>query len=159
MAPADAVVVDASVAAKWHLTDEEHAAPALLLLDRFSRGAVELHAPEYIRYEVPSAITAATIGRKPRLTPELAEQAIERFLRLGLTTHDSDQLVREAFLLFRRYGCALYDGLYLALSQRLRLPLVIADRKLYRRVGHLPEVVWIAEYGGELAPSGQGEGT
>ena len=60
-----ALVVDASVAVKWHLGDEEHADQAVQLLQRFAQGDVELLAPTQIRYEVPSAITAATLGTTP----------------------------------------------------------------------------------------------
>lgn len=45
-----------------------------------------------------------------------------------------------------RYGCALYDALYLALAQQLGLPFVTADAKLYRLIRARPEVVWIGDY-------------
>ena len=80
--PARAFVVDASVAAKWHLTDEENTEQARSLLPRFGHGELELWAPEQIRYEVPSAITAATIGKRPRITQEQGREAIEEFLAL-----------------------------------------------------------------------------
>jgi len=44
------------------------------------------------------------------------------------------------------HGCALYDALYLALSQRLAIPFITADGKLYRMIRHLPYVVWIGDY-------------
>ena len=140
------LVVDASVATKWHLQDEEHVAPSLALLTRFAAGELELWAPEYIRYEVPSAITVATRGRAPRLTAELGQRAIEQFLALGIRTRDSSELILSASPLAHRYGCALYDALYLALAQQLGLPFVTADAKLYRLIRALPEVVWIGDY-------------
>ncbi|MBI2849402.1 MAG: type II toxin-antitoxin system VapC family toxin [Chloroflexi bacterium] len=142
----EAVVVDASVAAKWHLADEEHAEKAILLLTRFAQGKTDLLAPDYIRYEVPSAIAVATQGRKPRISQEQGGEAIEEFLGLGIKTMDSEELIRAAYPLVRQYGCALYDALYLALAQRLALPLITADVKLYRRIRHLPDVLWIGDY-------------
>jgi hypothetical protein len=56
-AVAEALVVDASVAAKWHLQDEQDAERALVLFDRFVAGRVALWAPTHIRYEVPAVIT------------------------------------------------------------------------------------------------------
>jgi predicted nucleic acid-binding protein len=142
----EALVVDASVATKWHLKDEEDAEKALLLLQRFTQGKVELFAPDYIRYEVPAALTFASSGRRPRIQPELAQQAIEAFLALGITTLNSNQLILESFPLVQQYGCALYDGLYLALANRLNLPFITADRRLYQRIQHLPAIVCLGDY-------------
>jgi predicted nucleic acid-binding protein len=142
----EALVVDASVAAKWHLRDEEEAEKALLLLQRFTQGKVELFAPEYIHYEVAAAITFASSGRRPRIQPALAREAIAAFLALGLNTLNSNQLILEAFPLVHEYNCALYDGLYLALKNRLNLPFITADRKLYLRIRHLPAIIWLGDY-------------
>ncbi|MDO8691518.1 MAG: type II toxin-antitoxin system VapC family toxin [Dehalococcoidia bacterium] len=146
MPPAETLVVDASVAVKWNLGDEEHADKATLLLTRFSEGKTDLLAPDYIRYEVPSAITVATQGRGPRIAQDQGKEAIEEFLNLGVRTMDSSELILEAYPLVHQYGCALYDALYLALAQRLTLPFITADFKLYRRIRHLPGVVWIGDY-------------
>jgi predicted nucleic acid-binding protein len=142
----EALVVDASVAAKWHLKDEEEADKALLLLQRFTQGKVELFAPDYIRYEVAAAITFASSGRRPRIQPELAREAIAAFLALGLNTLNSNQLILESFPLVHQYNCALYDGFYLALKNRLNLPFITADRKLYLRIQHLPAIIWLGDY-------------
>ena len=80
------LVVDASVAAKWYLPDEDYADQASALLGHFRQGKIKLVAPEQIRYEVPSAITVATRGRAPRLTLEQGRRAIEEFLALDLET-------------------------------------------------------------------------
>ncbi len=142
----DGLVVDASVAVKWHLKDEEHAAEALQLLMRFTNGAVTLVAPDHIRYEVASAITVATRGRQPRITQQQGKDAIEEFLALGLATVASDDLILAAYLLVHQHGIAFYDGLYLALSQLVGRPFITADGKLYQRIKTLPAVVWIGDY-------------
>ena len=144
--PVDALVVDASVAVKWHLTDEDYVEQSLELLERFSDGEVVLLAPAQIRYEVPSAITVATQGRQPRLSAELARLAIQHFLSLGIQTRDSDDLITSAYDLAQQYGCAFYDGLYLALSQELGIPFITADSRLYQRIRQLPDVIWIGDY-------------
>ena len=143
---ANAFVVDASVAAKWHLTDEEYAVEAATVLQHFGQGQIELLAPAQIRYEVPAAFTVATLGRNPRLTPPDGRAAIQEFLALGIKTIDDDWLILSAYDLSQQYGCALYDGLYLALSQGLGIPFITADRRLYQRIRHLPHAVWITDY-------------
>src|SRR5437899_1653502 len=115
---AEALVVDASVAIKWHLKDEEHSHQALALLSRFAQGRVRLTAPAQIRYEVPSAIIAATLGQSARLTPDQAQEAMAEFLALAVPTDGGDEIIEEAFPLVQRYGIAFYDALYLALALR-----------------------------------------
>lgn len=143
----DHLVVDASVAVKWYLPEgEDDLDAARLVLDRFSAGDLGLVAPDLLVYEVASAVTVATIGRQPRLSRALGDLAIDRFLGLGLRTANGAGLLPAAFALVHRHGCALYDASYLALAQRLGIPFLTADRKLHRRIGHLPEVVWLADY-------------
>ncbi|MGQ0550472.1 MAG: type II toxin-antitoxin system VapC family toxin [Armatimonadota bacterium] len=94
---------------------------------------------------MPSAITVATRGRRPRLREEQGKEAINEFLALGIRLVGDDEPVRTAYPLAHRYGCAFYDGLYLALAERLRLPFLTADQKLFDRVGRLPYIRWIAD--------------
>jgi len=154
VATAEQFVVDASVATKWHLPDEADADLALALLTRFLRGEVQLVAPAHIRSEVPSAITVATrmVLRgltQPRRTVAQGAQAIADFLALGLPTVDDDELVVAAYEVAHQYGCAFYDGLYLALAQRLGLRFIIADQRFYALIRQLPFVVWLADYDGD----------
>ena len=80
---AEALVVDDSVAAKWHLPDEDDVATANLLLDFFAAGGLRLVAPDVFRPEVASAITAATLGRTPRSSIPEGDRAITSFLATG----------------------------------------------------------------------------
>jgi predicted nucleic acid-binding protein len=140
-------VVDASVAAKWHLEDdEEYVDQALLLLSRFGEGTVELVAPDHIRYEVAAVITGATTGRQPRLSRAEGSRAISEFLALPIRTKNDSALILAAYPLAQQYGCRLYDALYLAVAQRLRIPFITADRKLFLRVAGVPGVIWIGSY-------------
>lgn len=140
------LVLDASVAAKWYLPDEDDTDIALAILGSSVRYEIVLFAPDYILVEVPSALTASTLGRNPRLTRQAGQAAIEEFLGHPIQTIASAELVLDAYDLVHRHGCAIYDALYLALAQRLGTPFIIADRRLFLRVGHLPDVVWIADY-------------
>jgi predicted nucleic acid-binding protein len=153
---AETVVLDASVAVKWHLRDEEHAAEAALLLTAFTSGAVTLIAPRQIRYEVPSAIAVATRGMTPRLTPLQGHEAITDFLTtlsLGIETVDTDDLIQDAFPLLGQHNIAYYDALYLALANQRQAALITADNKLYQRIKGLPNVTWVGDYQPRYAPS------
>ena len=140
------LVVDASVAVKWHLQDEEHVDQALALLDQFATGVVELVAPDQIRYEVPSAITVATRRAPTRLTMEQGDEAIEEFLALRLTTLRDDELILRAYKLVHQYAIVFYDALYLACALQLNCPLVVADDRFYQHIRALPSIIWISDY-------------
>jgi len=140
------LVVDASVAAKWYLVDEEDRSFAIALLDGAASGTVDLVAPDLILAEVPSAIIAATLGRRPRLTPTDARRAVADFLNAPIDSIATLDLIPDAVDLVYQHGCAFYDALYLALAVRLSIPFVTADRRFYQRTAQLPEVVWLADY-------------
>jgi len=148
---AELLVVDASVATKWYLTDEPYADLALALLQRFGRGEVYLVAPQHIRAEVPSAIMVATKAilrgqQQPRRTVDQGATAIADFLALGLPTVDDDALIVAAYEAAQQHGCAFYDGLYLALAQRMGVRFILADERFHALIRHLPIVVWLADY-------------
>ena len=145
------LVVDASVAVKWYLLDEDYADQAGALLSQFRQGAIKLAAPTHIRYEVASAITVATRGRAPRLTLEQGRRAIEEFLALDLETTGDAKIVRLAYDLVHEYDCAFYDALYLALAQEMGVPFITADGRLYRRVRAIPTVLWIGDFPAVIA--------
>lgn len=134
------------MAVKWHLIDEEDADLAASLLLDFSNRRVNLIAPDFIYYEVSSALLAASFGKRPRLTHGECLEAVGDFLALALPTFRDDALIFAAMDLVYRHGCAFYDALYLALAEHLAIPFITADHKLYRRTRHLPLVKWIGDY-------------
>ncbi|MBI4506446.1 MAG: type II toxin-antitoxin system VapC family toxin [Chloroflexi bacterium] len=145
MAERPQFVVDASVAAKWYLNDEVNADQALEVLRHFLQGKISLLAPDHIRYEVPSAVRNAV--RRERVNPAAAREATSIFLGLGLPTTRSSSLILLGHDQAIRFGCSLYDGLYLALALMSQRPLLHADRKLRHALdGRFHLELWIADY-------------
>ena len=145
----DRLVVDASVVAKAYLRDEDHSEISDSILLEFAAGSLELLAPQYILYEVPSTILNAV--RQRRLSAERGADAIEEFLSLPLPTVGDDltlpDMIRRAHALARSAGCRLYDALYLVVAQEFDAPLITADGRLYRGMARkVPQVVWIGDY-------------
>jgi predicted nucleic acid-binding protein len=140
------LVVDASVATKWYLTDEDDVLIARRLLSRVAAGELILHAPDVIWLEVGSAITSATLGRDPRLSVEVGERRIARSLSVRMEVFRSRDLLLPAYHLVHEHGCVLYDALYLALALHLGIPLITADRRLYRRIERWPNLIWLGDY-------------
>ncbi len=138
-------VVDASVAVKWHLNDEEDVATARKVRNDFVEGRILLLAPEQIRYEVPSAIRNAVRSR--RLTPSDGATAVTDFLEWQLQVASHDTMILAAYDLALRFGCSLYDALYLALAESSGCPLVYADNRLRNSLGgRFPLALWIGDY-------------
>jgi predicted nucleic acid-binding protein len=144
-----ALVVDASVATQWYLRDEMDAHRSAAVLDTFVAGTTRLIAPDHIRYEVASALRVATRTTPPRLTDAQAQQSLATFLRLSIQTVNDDALIAAGYAAAGSYGCALYDGLYVALALRVGIPLITSDRRLYTRIHQLPVALWIADWGGD----------
>jgi predicted nucleic acid-binding protein len=152
------LVIDASVLAQLYVRDEDEpfTAVADALVRQHSTGSIELVAPQFILYEIPSAIHRAV--RRRRLDPRIARLAIRHFFNLGLRTLGSDRslplLIETAFLRASQLGCHVYDALYLVVAETLGYRFITADRRLYDQVREQVDyIVWIEDYRREADPS------
>ena len=126
-------VVDASVGAKWLLTEPDSAL-ALELAAQALRGAATLLAPDVFVAEVTNVI-----WKRARLidglTDDEARQALNRMSRMLPDLIPSAELVGQALDLALDYRHPVYDCLYAALAMRDDSMLVTADRRLVRTLG------------------------
>lgn len=138
------VVVDASVALKWQLPDEDHIPQALALRDDFLiRRTITLVAPSLFLYEVTNAIGMA--ARRARVSADLADEALANLLACEIEVFPP---APERILgLSRRFSIAAYDAAYVALALQLRAELWTGDGPLYQAAGkELASVRWIGDY-------------
>lgn len=133
-------VVDASVVVDWVAPDPDVVAgPARRWLSELVSAGDVLVAPRLLREEVGNALLTGV--RRRRWTGAQADVAYGLLQRLPVAERDGPADRDRAYELARRYDeHPLYDLLYVALAERLRLPLVTADARLLRRLGHLPFV-------------------
>lgn len=138
------VVVDASVALKWALDDEEHVAQAVALRDAAVYGRrFEMVAPSLWVYEVTNGLVVA--ARRGRVDPAMGRRALRLILALGVRVADpaAVDVYREA----ERFGISAYDAAYLALALAIGAPLWTGDRRFYEAVrGRTDLVRWIGDY-------------
>lgn len=135
-------VVDASVAIKWFVVENDSPVAERLLL-----GPGELHAPDLLRTEVANALwnnhRRGFIGESQALmAADSVGQTIARW-------HRTDTLVPQALDLAMRHSHPVYDFVYLVLAQRLDLPLITADMRFARaaaRTDLTRHVVPLAEW-------------
>lgn len=105
------------------------------LLDALADG---LFAPHLLDVEVLSALRGLDLGG--RITPDLAEQALENYFGFTITRCDTQPLARRTWSLRHQYTS--YDACYLALAEALDIPLHTCDAKL-EGPGHAAQVhVW-----------------
>jgi len=138
------IVVDASVALKWQLPDEDHIAQALALRDDYLiRNTVTLVAPSLFLYEITNAIGMA--AKRARVSAELADEALANLLACEIEVFPPrpERILR----LCRRFSIAAYDAAYVALALQLRAELWTGDRPLFQAAGkELASVRWIEDY-------------
>lgn len=126
-----ALVVDASVALKWFVQedDSEDAVRVLETVD-------VLHAPRLLKLELANALWAnvakGVIG---------VDQAQDGLMRIGRTVsrwHDDEGLITQAFDWALAHRHPIYDFCYLSLALKLGLRVVTADRRLLRLLAGSP---------------------
>ena len=140
----DAIVVDASIAMKWYLNDEADVETAIEVLNAFLRGEVVFIAPDHIRYEVANALWQAT--RSGRIEDRFGRSSLDECLVCSIPSVADNLLIVDAYEFAVLFGCALYDGLYLALATRESVPLVHADRRLRNVLGGRFDLeLWIGD--------------
>jgi predicted nucleic acid-binding protein len=114
------VIVDASIALKWVVTEEDSDA-ALALAER------EMAAPTLLHVECANALWAK--ARRKELTPAEVLQRTKALSTAPIEWVPVETLIEEAVGLALKLGHPVYDCLYLALAARRGWQLVTADRR------------------------------
>lgn len=121
------IVVDASVALKWFLKEQETEAAENLA----AAGRV-LIAPQLIYAEVGNGLRRATrLGRMPAVASAEAVRDLGTYLD---RVHDLPALTPRAFALAHSLDHSIYDCYYLALAEAQETFVVTADRRLIERL-------------------------
>lgn len=122
------LVLDTSVALKWHL-QEEHSDEAARILDAVGSTVSELLAPSTLQPEFFNALWQRR--RRREMSPEEVAQAWDDF-RAGdpATLYDPADLMPRAAEMVLETGVIIYDALFLALAEDADTVMVTADDKL-----------------------------
>jgi predicted nucleic acid-binding protein len=140
----NAFVVDASVALKWYLPDEQGVEQALFLLDAFMREEIALHAPSLIDWEFVNAMWVA--GRTGRIALEDRDAAVQNFLGIEVSRTRCNDLSVSILSVATEFGRSCYDSAYLALSSTMGAPFVTGDKRLFNATKKkMPSVIWIED--------------
>ena len=138
-------VLDASVAAKWFVSQEEEDRDrAIAMRARHVAGECQLILPEFALLEIVNAIRYS-----PRAKEADGATAVELLRDLHLEIRPlSWDLLRKANAIAWAYKIAVYDAAYVALAESVGFPLLTADEALLKKMkGHsivvqLKEMEW-----------------
>lgn len=138
------MILDASVATRWFLLDEDLMAEALAIRELMLDGRVRLVGPVVLWSEVAHAVVrAARRGRLDRTATATMTQAMRDVEPLVESIDvDTRDTVRTALLV----DVSAYDAQYLALGAHLGSPVITADRRLFERGrAHGYDVAWLGD--------------
>src|SRR5690348_502692 len=130
--PRPMVVVDASVAVKWILPEDD-TPRALRIQERYQDEQLDAVAPYLVVSEVANVLWKR--ARRGDLSVAAARRAFEQFLRDAPILLDSDAVSNAALGLALAHHRTFYDCLYLAWALEQRCDLVTADEKFFHALG------------------------
>ena len=140
------VVLDSSVAVKWLpiLSHEPLVAEAQELRRNWEDGKIDITVPDFFWVEVAAILWKAR--RRLICTVVEAETALSDLLALQIPTRESRPLLEFTLRISTRHDRAVYDGLYIALAQKLSAEFVTADEKLANATAAYLPVKWIGTF-------------
>ena len=143
----DMVVVDASLALKWVLSEAD-SNTAIGLLQRWNIDNMEIIAPALFSYEATNILYRQVVTNK--LSYEEAKKLLTKLLSIGILLNfvQHREISTRAMELSHRFGLpAAYDAHYLALAEHEKCEYWTADSRLYIAVrDKLPWVCQLSEY-------------
>lgn len=126
-----ALVVDASVVAKWFFPEPDSTAAVKLLSRRF-----QLIAPDLLWSEFGN-IVWKRVGRG-EITADEGSAVVEDFLRVPVESLSAARLLPAALELAVTTGRTVYDSLYLALAMERSCHVATADERMVNALAGTP---------------------
>lgn len=135
------LVIDANVAAKWFI-EEEQTEAALSVLKESNR----LHAPDFLLLEMDSIICKWI--RRSAISPAEGSDLLDALRKYPIHHHPFISFLDPAFAISSQTGQSIYNCLYVALAILIKGRMVTADRKLYDGLRNGPfkkHLVWVED--------------
>jgi predicted nucleic acid-binding protein len=129
-------VVDASVAVKWYV-DEDDSEKARALLDTWNASGTAVLVPDFLRVEFANAISKQkimTAAEKRRMVHHLLETPFD-------TPVTDPDMIKDALELALKLNASVYDCLYLAIAIYRKATLITADARFAGKAKGYPITV------------------
>jgi len=141
------VVVDASLALKWVISEQD-TDKAEHLLNRWVNAGTKISVPALFVYEITNIIYRKTVTRELILDEALL--VLTKMFSMGVSVDFSshEYISTQAMMQAHRFSLpAAYDAHYLALSMNKDCEFWTADKRLWNAVkGKLTWVRWLEDY-------------
>ena len=130
-------VLDASVAAKWFLNDEDAVDIAETFLIRFLAKEIVFYAPHILEYELGHIITRAQRSGRQRIETDQAIEAYRTFSELPIVFCDLSVQDRQTILDFAiRFNRGFYDATYIVLANKLDCIWLTSEKRYRTNLPH-----------------------
>ena len=138
-------VVDASVAAKWFLSQhEDYSEHAVGILAACTAGTTQVLVPDHFFAEMGSVLWKSVRGK--RISSEGAFTALQSIKDLDLAVFSSSNLLEEALHIALEHNRTVYDSLYVALAVRSSTDFITADERLANALAAYLPVKWLGAF-------------
>jgi len=127
------LVVDASVATKWVVPEDDSE-----LADALLTSTARLHAPAFLAMEVANALWLKM--RRGELDDAKARASLEYLRKIPWAAWHGEEPLPETLNLAKTLDHAVYDCAYLALAIHLDAVYVTADRRFWHKARARPEL-------------------
>lgn len=129
-------VVDTSVIAKWSLIEAD-SDKARWLLAEHRAGRLLLSAPSLAVIELPNALFYSGQVAKDQIATITEQVAVDLVIEPVTPAH-----IAKAVDWMYRFNVAIYDLIFVALAQELRVMLITADERFYNKLqdGQSPDL-------------------
>lgn len=125
-----AIIIDASVVAKWLLPDE-YDLRADIIKKAFSDREIAVAVPTLIFYEINNLLKSAVLSK--RISVNDSVDFYKNFINLNFTIHWSKELLKNTLQRALDLNISSYDAAYIVLAEFLKIPLFTADEKLVKK--------------------------
>jgi predicted nucleic acid-binding protein len=128
---AQVFVIDASVALKWYVSEEDRD-KALKVRRDYVEGKIDLASPALILYEVFNALRYHP-GLPPGDIARYASSLLDMQMDLRLPSGDTNKAAAELAV---KEGISGYDAHYIAVAQTMRARLITSDTMLMDKLSN-----------------------
>ena len=137
------VVVDASVAVKWFVSDaliEQNTDEAVILFREIASNGIQIIQPVHWLAEVISVLT--------RVCPDIVDKSIPLLDALEFEIADSVEIYQRAAQLSIQVNHHLFDTLYHAVALAEKATLITADQKYFDKASQDSNILLLAHFPG-----------
>jgi len=121
--------VDASVAVKWFLEEEDQDI-AVRLADQFEENKIRLVVPDFFFVEMANVFWSKTAGNLLKVSEGIV--MMDKLMELGLKRYSDHELSDVALENALHLDISVYDAMYVSLAEIYTAPLVTADLDLIK---------------------------